>query len=68
MSPMDILILILAAAAVAGAFIHRRRRTRSGKGGGCGGCMMELSENEKGKLTASGICECPNCGRLVYKV
>ena len=36
--------------------------------GGCGGCMMELSENEKGKLTASGICECPNCGRLVYKV
>ena len=35
--------------------------------GGCGGCMMELSENEKGKLTASGICECPNCGRLVYK-
>ena len=36
--------------------------------GGCGGRMMELSENEKGKLTASGICECPNCGRLVYKV
>ena len=36
--------------------------------GGCGGCMMELYENEKGKLTASGICECPNCGRLVYKV
>ena len=36
--------------------------------GGCGGCMMELSESEKGKLTASGICECPNCGRLVYKV
>ena len=36
--------------------------------GGRGGCMMELSENEKGKLTASGICECPNCGRLVYKV
>ena len=36
--------------------------------GGFGGCMMELSENEKGKLTASGICECPNCGRLVYKV
>ena len=33
--------------------------------GGCGGCMMELSESEKGKLTASGICECPNCGRLV---
>lgn len=36
--------------------------------GGCGGCMMELSESEKGKLAASGICECPNCGRLVYKV
>lgn len=35
--------------------------------GGCGGCMMELSENEKGKLAANGICECPNCGRLVYK-
>lgn len=35
--------------------------------GGCGGCMMELSESEKGKLTAQGICECPNCGRLVYK-
>ena len=36
--------------------------------GGCGGWMMELSESEKGKLAASGICECPNCGRLVYKV
>ena len=37
-------------------------------GGGCGGCMMELSESEKGKLSANGICECPNCGRLVYKI
>ena len=36
--------------------------------GGCGGCMMELSESEKGKLSANGICECPNCGRLVYKI
>ncbi|MDE5618181.1 MAG: hypothetical protein K2I79_01690 [Clostridia bacterium] len=33
----------------------------------CGGCGMDLSENEKGKLSSCGICECPHCGRIVYQ-
>lgn len=33
----------------------------------CGGCGMDLSENEKGKLASRGICECPHCGRIVYQ-
>lgn len=33
----------------------------------CGGCGMELSITEVGKLDSNGICECPNCGRVVYK-
>ena len=33
----------------------------------CGGCGMELSVNEIGKINSAGLCECPNCGRIVYK-
>ena len=32
-----------------------------------GGCGMELSVNEIGKINSAGLCECPNCGRIVYK-
>ncbi|MDE6549908.1 MAG: hypothetical protein K2M44_00165 [Clostridia bacterium] len=33
----------------------------------CGGCGMEMSVNEVGKINSAGLCECPNCGRIVYK-
>jgi len=36
-------------------------------GSNCGGCQMDLSIGEVGKLEANGFVVCENCHRLIYK-
>lgn len=34
--------------------------------GTCGGCRMAISAARSRELASSGICECENCGRIIY--